>query len=414
MRFSQSDTAALVFQVFLLVAMFHAGTPLQAMQFKLVHEQGFDNGKDRFPDYLAIQASGEIVAGDSAEFGVVASKAGRDQYGNVRVFLDSPGGAVDEALAIVAQFDSLEVTAIVRSGAHCLSACASVLFASARIHLMEPGDGVLGYHSCFIAGKFPNAPCNADIANNAFFHGTAFGDLIRWMQFDAKFPDDVRFMGWQNAQYFGLLGPPTYDPTLGKPSFDCAKAHLESDRVICRNPRLARYERSFFKSVLAYGDYLTADARSKLPSTFQKISSAIKKRCGVGSPCLLKAFAQERRNIRFAIAKKEFERATATITDEGQLARLNGYLNSCVDSNSCSYPKQLDASYEFFMQNMAVRYAREAASGKNTGIDKPAPYEAGSADCLFERLCDPALQLSKSVAEYGAMADKLIELTRKK
>jgi len=74
-----------------------------------------------------IIGEGPIVDGDAARLEAVIPSAGRDQYGNIPIFLNSPGGSVEAAFALVELMDRIEFSALVGSDAICASACASIL-----------------------------------------------------------------------------------------------------------------------------------------------------------------------------------------------------------------------------------------------------------------------------------------------
>jgi hypothetical protein len=108
------------------------------------------------PDGLRVVfANGEIVAGDSERLRSALHSGDRDPYGNKSLALNSPGGGVAEAMAIVAVMDAEKVTTIVPPGAVCASACAQVIFVSGAHRVVLDG-GTLGIHSCSSAGtKLP-------------------------------------------------------------------------------------------------------------------------------------------------------------------------------------------------------------------------------------------------------------------
>ncbi len=92
-------------------------------------------------------ADGDIVAGDPERFRIALQSAERDPFGNKNVFLNSGGGLVREAFAIVALMDQEKVTTIVPPGATCASACAQIIFLSG-VHKVVREGGRLGMHSC--------------------------------------------------------------------------------------------------------------------------------------------------------------------------------------------------------------------------------------------------------------------------
>jgi hypothetical protein len=125
---------------------------------------------------------GPIVDGDAGRLEAIIPKVGRDQYGNIPLYLNSPGGAVDAAFALVEVMDRYEFSALVPSGARCASACASIVYISARFHQVV-GTGLLGIHTCYVRNTLePSAFCNDKIAKNAIAHGTSYGAVNMWQR----------------------------------------------------------------------------------------------------------------------------------------------------------------------------------------------------------------------------------------
>lgn len=175
--------------------------------------------------------------------------AGRDKYGNIPLYLNSSGGSVEAAFAIVEVMDREEFSALVGSGDRCASACASIVYISARFHQVL-STGLLGIHSCYSLKKESGLPeassfCNEAIAKNAFNHGTSYGAIQMWQRNTG--PSQMAWIGQDVACKFGLCGPPGFDDTLAVPSFDCKGAKLASEAAICSNKRLARHEASLSK-----------------------------------------------------------------------------------------------------------------------------------------------------------------------
>jgi uncharacterized protein YecT (DUF1311 family) len=90
----------------------------KAMKFRLEDENGSK----------VIVAEGEIIAGDQARLQAVVTRAGRDKFGNIRMYLNSPGGSVASAFGIVEIMDREEFTTLVTGEAKCASACARPSF----------------------------------------------------------------------------------------------------------------------------------------------------------------------------------------------------------------------------------------------------------------------------------------------
>jgi uncharacterized protein YecT (DUF1311 family) len=151
--------------------------------------------------------------------------------------------------------DREEFTALVTGDLRCASACASIVYISARMHLVA-GDGLLGLHTCYGAeNREPLDFCNRGIAENAVKHGTSYGALNMWQ---SKYgPDSMAWLGADVACSYGLCGPPGVDETEAKPSFDCRGVQKPSEIAICRNKRLARHEASlanlYARSLLQLG-----------------------------------------------------------------------------------------------------------------------------------------------------------------
>jgi uncharacterized protein YecT (DUF1311 family) len=163
--------------------------------------------------------------------------------------LNSPGGSVETALKLVELMDREEFSAFVASGDRCASACASIVYISARFHQVL-GTGLLGIHTCYSVDQKGDAPepssfCNEVIAQNAANHGTSYGALQMWQRHYA--PEQVAWIGQEVACKYGLCGPPVFDDTLAVPSFDCKNAKLQAEVAICANKRLARHEASLSK-----------------------------------------------------------------------------------------------------------------------------------------------------------------------
>jgi uncharacterized protein YecT (DUF1311 family) len=206
-----------------------------AMEFRIQNEGGSK----------VILADGEIVAGDPGRLEALITSAVRDKFGNVRMYLNSPGGSVAAAFGMVEVMDREEFTALVTGDARCASACASIVYISARMHLVA-GNGLLGLHTCYDASnKEPLDFCNRLIAENAVKHGTSYGALNMWHS--GYGAGTMAWMGADIACQYGLCGPPGVDETEAKPSFDCRAAREPSETAICANKRLARHEASLSK-----------------------------------------------------------------------------------------------------------------------------------------------------------------------
>jgi hypothetical protein len=161
------------------------------------------------PDGLRIVfAKGDIVAGDSDRFRVALQAANRDTFGNKEIALNSGGGLVNEALAMVALMDQEKVTTIVPPGATCASACAQIVFLAGIQRTVLDG-GRLGMHTCSINGD--SAPlCNQEIAQNALDHGTPYGSVMAFMRFTG--PSKMVWLNSKDADCYGLTRwPPGFN-----------------------------------------------------------------------------------------------------------------------------------------------------------------------------------------------------------
>jgi hypothetical protein len=205
------------------------------------------------PETNAIVGEGLIEDGDAGRLEKIIPLAGRDSYGNIPLYLNSPGGLVDAAFAIVAVMDKEEFSALVSSGARCASACASIVYISARFHEVV-GTGLLGIHTCYRVNGRPASPqpdsfCNEIIAQNAVNHGTSYGALQMWQSHTG--PENMAWIDQKVACEYGLCGPPVFDNTPAVPSFDCSAATLAAEIAICSDKRLARHEASLSKKYVA-------------------------------------------------------------------------------------------------------------------------------------------------------------------
>jgi uncharacterized protein YecT (DUF1311 family) len=218
--------------------------------------QGMDFDVRPYEGRRTIFGDGPIVDGDADRLATAISRADRDQFGNIPIFLNSPGGSVAAALELVKLMDRVEFSPLVGSGAECASACASIVYISARYHLVI-GSGRIGLHTCYAKDASGRAPepsafCNEAIRENAVRHGTSYSAIRMW---DDYAPGEMAWFDARIACEIGLCGPPGFDRVLAFPSFDCRKAMLESEKRICSDKRLARHEASMAKT---YAEALAA------------------------------------------------------------------------------------------------------------------------------------------------------------
>jgi hypothetical protein len=245
-----------------------------------------------------IIADGSIQNGDAEKLAATIPLADRDQYGNIPMYLNSPGGSVGAAFELVKLMDLHEFSALVGSEAICASACASIVFISARYHLVI-GSGRIGLHTCYSKGSGSSAPepsafCNEEIRENAVRHGTSYSAIRMW---DDYAPGDMAWFDAETACRIGLCGPPGFDHVLAVPSFDCRRAKLESEKLICADKRLSRHEASMAKvyaKAIAIG---SSNEKAKLRQA-QRDWLSIRDQCREpkAAECILRAI-DDRREI---------------------------------------------------------------------------------------------------------------------
>jgi hypothetical protein len=152
-----------------------------------------------------VNANGEIVPGDARRLLAALAVADADASGSRRLYLNSPGGSVNEALEMARVLDRMKVTTVVRTGAACASACAEVLFISGSRNVLEYG-ALLGFHTCYIpVSRGPLPECNKAIADNAAAHGVDWGTAIVFLR--AAGPSEMVWVGKALAECWGLADP---------------------------------------------------------------------------------------------------------------------------------------------------------------------------------------------------------------
>jgi tetratricopeptide (TPR) repeat protein len=231
-------------------------------------------GKVVFEKFNGIFATGPIEEGDAEKFARIIPSAGRDMYGNIALAISSPGGSVIEAFKIVDIMDREEVSVYVPGNARCASACASIIYLSGRFHTLLD-EGAIGFHTCVAetgVGFHPSSFCNKKIIDNAVDHGTDYAPMEYFMDPKAVkelHRDDLGIV-WLGADTactrFRMCGPADRDEQgLAIPSFKCETAKLPSERAICSNRQLARY------------DYLIAKLYSKIRNRSQDEKEPLRK-----------------------------------------------------------------------------------------------------------------------------------------
>lgn len=206
-----------VVAVFLAAVLAVAAFPAAAMTFKL------GTTKDGL---RVVVASGDIGRGDARRLVRALEQAGRDRHGVKRLYLDSPGGVVVEAMKMAEVMDEVGVATIVRKGALCASACASVLFVSGKYRTVEAG-GMLAIHSCYdaVSGRAASE-CNAAISAHADAAGVS--GLTMMVLQEAAGNDAVLVFDAENAACFGLTLKPGARP--GKNPAPCMAEAMKALR----------------------------------------------------------------------------------------------------------------------------------------------------------------------------------------
>ena len=192
-RTSRLRAAALLAVVILAWAV----SPAAAMTFST---SAFADGK-RF-----VLAKGSVAEGDASRLRVALQSADRDASGNKIVALDSSGGLILEAFAMVEIMDKERVSTIVLPGATCASACAQILFLSGIHRTVEEG-GRLGLHSCYDArDRSRSMVCNELIAQNALSRGTPYGAIMAFMHLTG--PTQMHWLYASEADCWGFTKRP--------------------------------------------------------------------------------------------------------------------------------------------------------------------------------------------------------------
>jgi len=119
---------------------------------------------------------------------------------------------VDEALKISKVLEHLPAHTVVPTGAHCASACASIIFIAGTNRTVEEG-GLLGQHSCSVDGR-RDQECNDIIAENAVTKGVAHGNIAAFTTYAS--PDRMIWFTREQADCHGL----TYYPYSEESQFD--------------------------------------------------------------------------------------------------------------------------------------------------------------------------------------------------
>lgn len=209
-------------------------------------------------DVTAIKATGPIEIGDALRLQILVPEATIDYRGLRKIFLESPGGNVAEAMHIAAIIRANNFMTLVAG--ECASACAMVLYPAGRFFMLLDG-GKLGFHSCYDARDFSERPeCTELIANLAAKNGFPYGSIKVFASLAG--PHNMHWITNVLAYCYGMehfVGDPApvtvstlcpsvrsalvsgnfreLDRPLG-PSFDCGKASTLTAHLLCRDPEL--------------------------------------------------------------------------------------------------------------------------------------------------------------------------------
>lgn len=154
-----------------------------------------------------IEASGPVVAGDAAQLVSLLAALDTTPYGARIILLNSPGGSVGEALLISKAIEGFNVHMVVPDGAHCASACASILFIAGSFRTVEPA-GLLGQHSCAVNGV-PDPDCNDILALHAVSHGVSYGSVAAFVTFVP--PNEIAWFSRGDVDCHGISRYPFSD-----------------------------------------------------------------------------------------------------------------------------------------------------------------------------------------------------------
>jgi hypothetical protein len=162
-----------------------------------------------------VLAQGSVAVGDADRLLIALGSADRDASGYKILALDSPGGLIIEAFAMVDVMNKERVSTVVLADATCASACAQVLFLSGGHRTIE-GSGRLGLHSCHTAGDTSRSMmCNELIAQNAAAHGTPYGTIMAFMHMTAA--TNMRWLSAFEADCWGFTKWPAGPGAAARP-----------------------------------------------------------------------------------------------------------------------------------------------------------------------------------------------------
>lgn len=159
---------------------------------------------DKWRGKTVLRMSGPIFRGDAGQFARLASRVPPAPHGLPIMLLESPGGSVDEALAISKLLEKTPFHTVVPDRARCASACASVVFIAGTYRTVEP-FGLLGQHSCSVGGQ-ADQECNEELAAHAVTKGVSHGSIAAFVTYTP--PDDILWFTMEDSDGWGLTRYP--------------------------------------------------------------------------------------------------------------------------------------------------------------------------------------------------------------
>jgi len=209
-----------------------AGNEAAAAEFEIVHAglwgdlipiEAFRDGKEDLTPKCNVEMRGEIVDGDLARLKHAYTKAQKGRKATPSYLcLDSPGGSLSEALAIIdwlMKGQGIGIATVVDAGAACLSSCALVFLSGSRIDHNVGGyapqverwlhvHGRLGFHAPYLdESVLPDRGVTREEAMNFYKAAqTATNKIIAVFQhrqtFDSAIPGRSE---WARASLFSEL-----------------------------------------------------------------------------------------------------------------------------------------------------------------------------------------------------------------
>jgi hypothetical protein len=160
-----------------------------------------------------IHMKGEIVAGDAVKFRGITR-----QFESASVFLDSPGGLVDEGLEIGEEIRFRQFATVVVE--ECYSICGVMWLAGVRKYMTKHAK--IGFHAAYWTG--PDGKRESGVANAVIgAYLTKWGYRVEAVAFVAsKGPDEISILSPDMARVLGIemftedgegFKPPTAEPT---------------------------------------------------------------------------------------------------------------------------------------------------------------------------------------------------------